>query len=222
MGVNKIDDIFKSRLSTKASLPSDDNWSKLEMMLDHPSATPKRGIVIWRVAVAVLVIGSLWGYGVWESQNYIAFEHNLEQVTPKKVSMTQYIPQPTTIQPRLVKIRRWAAQITTPAMAAKGATAASPEALLAEEALEIPVVLPALDIEEKEPVAVKVVYKRGPATQTLVAHVVDTTHTPKIKKILDQARTFDPSDVWADIRDAKDRVLNDPFASQREQRQKLK
>ncbi|PIB34549.1 hypothetical protein BFP72_03555 [Reichenbachiella sp. 5M10] len=190
-----------------------DSWSKLEMMLDNRSVR-RRPIVMWQVAASlvVLLISAVVYFAV-VTDDQLAFEHGLEELRPKTVVSSQIVPlQPA--QVRLVPV------VVNPPVAQQ-VVASVPKRVQMEpqrveaKSLDTPM------IEESETVAkvpVKITYKRSADSTPEDMPIVSKS---KVKELIHQAQELEAGNVWADIREAKNKALQNPFGLQKE-RQKLK
>lgn len=234
MGADRMDELFRSALGKKESEVSTDSWSKLEMMLDHQPVKEKKASFYGKSIAAsllLLLVSSLVYWFAQPEEQWVGYQHAFrEPIHPKKIELA------APIQLQMSPVVLQGVQVAaTPVMATQevkqsdavvaeeSIIVAAPEQILAE--LDVPIELEeerAVAIqtsqESEEVIPVKVTYKKTPAEPQLA----DGKERKSLKQIIEQARGIDTMEVWADIRAAKDKVLDDPFGIQKSQRQKLK
>ncbi|UXP31113.1 hypothetical protein N6H18_12205 [Reichenbachiella agarivorans] len=229
MGAEKIDEIFKSALSDKESEVGNDSWSKLEMMLDN-RPIKKGGLwVTWSTAAVVsvlLIVGWLHWNGMTEEEHTQLVSHNY--TTPDMTLEAKPVPDLSEEQ-SVVPMVLTGVSVKTNRKSFPAATQAHDDIVeTIEDEPQIDEIAQVQVIEEQKgetSMPIKITYKKGRLQNkdvTLAVSPIDSTSKHRVKELLSQAKEFDPGNVWADIRDAKERVMEDPFGLHKEQRQKLK
>lgn len=230
MGARNIDELFRSGLAERESEVRSDSWSKMEMMLEHQA--PKRDKkVIWYMAasVAVLIAVSFTYFVMQSEQHGGSFDPVItESLQPKSFSLPSVELAQVSL-PSIPKVQVPDLNIEEPQPQPKVkieipvANEVPEEEMIAQLEVsepELTEVEEPLVVEERSKLPIKVIYKRTPEQSAELAEA--KKEKKRLKELINQAREFDASDVWADIRDAKEKVLDDPFGMQKTQRQKLK
>lgn len=234
MGADRMDELFRSALGQKESEVSADSWSKLEMMMDHQPVEEKKGYFYFKSMAASLLLLVVAGLVYWFNQpaeEWSGYQHALEEsITPKKIELNTTIQMqvsPKTLQavhiasaPSIIENQEKASKELVPE---KLILEETPQQILAEmnestQFDETTTLAVETSEESEEVIPVKVTYKKTPAEE----QVIDSKERKSLKQIIEQARGIDTMEMWADIREAKDKVLDDPFGLQKSQRQKLK
>ncbi|MCV9386416.1 hypothetical protein [Reichenbachiella ulvae] len=229
MGAKKIDDLFRSGLAERESEVSSDSWSKMEMMLEHQKPAKKIGVTWYLAASVALLMTVSFAYFILGSQQELkgyqpVLTDNLKAKSPEllgiKLASVNVKALPKVEVPEVIvdlpapKVEKEIAPIKLEKQEEMIAQV-EPEVELEPSTESEPI------IEEKQSeLPIKIIYKKSPVQTVELAD--GKKEKKSLKELLNQAREFDPSDVWADIRDAKEKVLDDPFGIQKTQRQKLK
>ncbi len=227
MEARKIDRLFKKGLSSVEDHAAVDSWAKMELMLDEKAS--KGGKVYWYVAASVaLILAAAWFFPKTSDEGQVVetmvkepIETTKPQETEKSIEVASREITPLAEANESVVINETSKKsqervITQepfsrpeePLM--RSAAISQPEQPIIQEPENItPEVEPAeMEQQPKKRMPVRITYKRSNRmtdAQNLAGVEQDTTKK-KLKQFLDK-NNIDPSEMWADIRDTKDRLV---------------
>jgi hypothetical protein len=213
MEYKKIDKLFRNKLYGHESVPSQEAWSRLEGMLDDKPN--KNTVWLWRVAgMAALLITSVFVYLQTKSTEEQAPVISAVEYVPSKqveqmISSSAVIPSLPQVQSVVVHVE------LAEAFEERSVEVVLPEPIILDTAQDITPkaensrVIVLTNQYKKEPVdrtkPVRITYKRGGGNHNAVAkNQADTTRQGIFKKL-------EPDQLWADMRDAKDRMISNAF-----------
>jgi len=84
--MKKVDKFFKDKLESHSVAPPDGAWAKVESNLSK-----KNNVIAWRIAAAILLMGTLITAIIWSQQNSVVEKNELAQ-SPIKKEIEKSIP----------------------------------------------------------------------------------------------------------------------------------
>ena len=221
MEAKKLDRLFKNGVQDSRDESVVDSWSKMKLMLDSEHAGARQSS-IWKVAASLaLLLVSAVVYYLVDSNRSQSFAGISDLNTAPMQAYVQEIIIPETtgssselaIAPIPKKLKKEAREITpSPEDLGSVFVSAAPEQFLEEQPEPIfpeqEVVME--DAKPKERRPVRITYKRSnralPNSEMLAEAEPDTTKERKLKQFFEK-NNLDPNEMWVDIRDTKDRLV---------------
>lgn len=235
MDTEKIDELMKERLYTHKSEVSDESWAKLEFILDSKEEGKTKGVVVyWRTiaaAVVLLVMLSWLGkesFYYWQGRQHWKTNVSLLNLTKfdhKNLRLSGVVaPVNGGIELSIQRISTMKKNIGNKMKSSS--SFGSEELSIHQQELVVDTMSPndqilKLEIkdENKQNEPVRIVYKRS--SDEVKEGKQDSLKTNRIIELLNTTKSFQPGELLADVRSAKDKVLQKPFGISR-QRQKFK
>jgi len=229
MEIRQIDHLFKNKLKTAKVDPKIESWDRLEAMLDADK--PKGMFWTWKVAAVILVLlvaafAIKWGI-TDRSVQQLAVKQGQETITKNLIDTNNVLPLKIKNETEVVAklIQTEVKELKKP-LSEKVNELEIPKQLKTEEVtiteMQETVALNEVDAQmkvdstdERKKLPIRITFKRNTIQSekqlAMVNSESDTTNNKGFKEFLDKTRQLNPSELMADIRDAKDEFLSDPF-----------
>ncbi|MGL1887082.1 MAG: hypothetical protein OCD76_11270 [Reichenbachiella sp.] len=228
----RFDQWMKDELYDKKSELKQDSWSKMEFMLDsQEELSQNRKFPFMKVAAAILLLVTFSGLGYW-GLDYRSgrqdWEHTIGEMKLDEVQKRCFVLEGNMRLPEMelvyepIVLRQQVVQSPVVVAKRKEEPVIEQDLLVVENITRFEKVD---DQMEEELVPVKISYKRSPvylSDNLIDRSEEDTVRRNRIKEIFNASKEFQAGELWADVRSAKDKILQDPFGINKEQRQKLK